>query len=248
MTSNAALLDPPPVDGVAAIPRRDDVDEPREDSLLRRVLQDRTWLLDEIACGRKTGLLKVALVSFALTALGGLGLGAAHGPLQALSAAVKLPLINLGALAICLPTFYIFAALQGSRLGLDKVLRMFAVGLGLRGAVIAGLAPLLIFFSSIGSPYGFILLAGGLAFGIAEIGFMKTLDQGVRIWKERTKDPVSLWLVRGWMLLYMLVAMQLTWSVRPVIGEPGSAFSLITQQEEGNMIVFFLKHVASLVR
>src|SRR5438105_3771963 len=106
---------------------------PREDnSLLRRVLQDRIALLEDIAAGKKTGLLKVALVSFALTALGGLGLGASHGPAQALAAAVKLPLINLAALAICLPTFYIFTALQGSRLGLDKVLRMFAVGLGLR--------------------------------------------------------------------------------------------------------------------
>src|SRR5205823_6102524 len=158
-----------------------------------------------------------------------------HGPLQAVSAAVKLPLINLGALAICLPTFYIFAALQGSRLGLDKILRMFAVGLGLRGAVIAGLAPLLIFFSSVGSPYGFILLAGGLAFGIAELGFMKTLDNGVRIYKQKTGDPIGIALVRGWMFLYMLVAMQLTWSLRPVVGVPGSGFHLIMTQDDGNM-------------
>jgi hypothetical protein len=247
MMTEAVLLEPPPRDTFAD-ERPVPVHEPQDKSLLRRVLQDRNALLDEIACGKKSDLLKVALVSFALTALGGLGLGAAHGPAQALAAAVKLPLINLGALLICLPTFYIFAALQGSRLGLDKILRMFAVGLGLRGAVIAGLAPLLIFVSSIGSPYGFILLAGGLAFGLAELGFMRTLDNGVRIYKERTKDPVGLALVRGWMLLYMLVAMQLTWSLRPVIGEPGSPFTLLTVQDEGNMIVFFFKHVASLAR
>ena len=235
----AVLLEPPPT-------TREHHGE--ETSLLRRVLQDRSTLLDEIACGEKPQVLKVALASFALTALGGLGLGAAHGPLQAVASAVKLPLINLGALLICLPTFYIFAALQGSRLGLDKILRMFAVGLGLRGAVLAGLAPLLIFFSSVGSPYGFVLLAGGLAFGMAEIGFMKTLDAGIGIYKQRTKDPVGLALVRGWMFLYMLVAMQLTWSLRPVIGEPGTPFALITVQDEGNMIVYFVKHVMALVR
>src|SRR4051812_40826145 len=99
--SEIALLEAPRIiepDAPAAA--RDD------GALLRRVLQDRKALLEDIATGRKADLLKVALVSFALTALGGLGLGAAHGPLQALSAAVKLPLINLAALAICLPTFY----------------------------------------------------------------------------------------------------------------------------------------------
>lgn len=243
MNAEAALLEPPLATPLEAPPLAD----VRDRSLLRRVLQDRTALLEEIACGKKHDLLTVTLVSFALTALGGLGLGASNGPMQAVAAAVKLPLINLGALAICLPTFYIFAALQGSRLGLDKVLRMFAVGLGLRGAVIAGLAPLLIFFSSVGSPYGFILLAGGLTFGLAELGFMKTLDAGVSVWKQRTKDPVGVALVRGWMLLYMIIAMQLTWSLRPVVGEPGSVFTLVTHHDEGNMIVFFLKNVAALV-
>jgi hypothetical protein len=242
MEPNVALLEPP---REAAFDRAPVA--PAEDSLLRRVLQDRTALLEDIACGKKAELFKVALVSFALTALGGLGLGASHGPLQALAAAAKLPLINLAALAICLPTFYIFAALQGSRLGLDKILRLFAVGLGLRGAVIAGLAPLLIFFSSVGSPYGFILLAGGLAFGIAELGFMRTLDHGVRIFKERTGDPVGITLVRGWMVLYLLVALQLTWSMRPVIGEPGEPFRIFMQQDEGNMFVYFVKHVGNLM-
>jgi hypothetical protein len=235
----AAVLEPPPL----ALPEVQR--PPREDnSLLRRVLQDRTSLLTEIADGKKTNLIAVALASFALTAMGGLGLGASHGPLQALSSAVKLPLINLGALAICLPTFYIFAALQGSQISLEKVLRMFAVGLGLRGAVIAGLAPLLIFFSSVGSSYGFLLLAGGLVFGIAEIGFMRTLDNGIRIFKDRQNDPVGLALARGWMLLYLLVAMQLTWSLRPVIGEPGQPFTLVMHQDQGNMVVFFFRNIA----
>jgi hypothetical protein len=218
-----------------------------EGSLLRRVLQDRTSLLAEIAEGKKARLADVAVVSFLLTALGGLGLGVAHGPMQALSAAVKLPLINLAALAICLPTFFIFSALQGSRMGLEKLLRIFAVGLGLRGAVLAGLAPLLIFFSSVGSPYGFILLAGGLVFAFAELGFMKCLDQGIRIFREKTGDPVGLALVRGWMVLYVLVALQLTWSLRPIVGAPGEGFELIRHVDEGNMVVFFAKNALALL-
>jgi hypothetical protein len=235
----AVLVEPPPN-------VEPPVESPPESSLLRRVLQDRAALLGEVASGKRGDLFKVALASFGLTALGGVGLGAAHGWEQALSSAVKLPIINLGALAISLPAFYIFAALQGSKLSLEKTLRIFAVGLGLRGAVIAALAPLLIFFSSVGSPYGFLLLAGGLAFGLAEGGFLRSLDQGVRIWKDRTGDKVGLGFVRGWMVLYMIVAMQLTWSLRPVIGEPHEAFMWIRQVDDGNMLVFFFKNVASL--
>jgi len=233
----AVLVEPPP-----AI----ETTERAETSLLRRVLQDRAALLGEIAAGKKCALAKIVAVSFALTALGGLGLGASHGAQQALSSAGKLPLINLSALAISFPAFYIFAALQGSKLSLEKTLKIFAVGLGLRGAVIAALAPVLIFFSSVGSPYGFILLAGGLTFAIADAGFLRTLDQGVTIWKERTGDKVGLGLVRGWMILYLVVGMQLTWSLRPVIGEPQEAFMWLRHCDDGNMLVFFFKNVVGL--
>jgi hypothetical protein len=48
------------------------------------------------------------------------------------------------------------------------------------------------------------------------------------------------------MVLYMIVAMQLTWSLRPVIGEPHEAFMWIRQVDDGNMLVFFFKNVAGL--
>ena len=59
------------------------------------------------------------------------------------------------------------------------------VGLGLRGAIIAGLAPLLIFFSSVGSPYGFLLLLGGLVYGLAEVGFLKV------VWTSGVSEGLS---------------------------------------------------------
>ncbi len=68
----------------------------------------------------------------------------------------------------------------------------------------------------------------------------------MRIWKEKTGDTVGLAFVRGWMVLYMIVAMQLTWSLRPVIGEPLEKFMWIRQVDDGNMLVFFFKNVAGL--
>jgi hypothetical protein len=243
------VAEAPPVATPVAPPHVQPAPPRREGSILRRVLQDRQGLLEEIVEGKQLPMGKVALISFVLTSIGGLGVGASNGALQAISAAVKLPLITLGALLVCFPAFYIFGLLQGSRISVEKTLRMLAVGLGLRGAIIAGLAPLLIFFSGVGSPYGFLLLASGITFGIAEIGLMKTLDLGIRTLREKTHDPFSQWLVRGWMVLYMAIALQLTWSLRPVIGNPSmQGFHLIGGcPGEGNMFTYFLQHVSQLM-
>lgn len=216
-------------------------------SLFRRVLQDRAALLAELARGEKQPLLRIALVSFLLTALGGLGLGASAGFDQALAAAVKTPIICLGALAVCFPAFYIFGALQGSKVSVEEVLRLFAVGLGLRGAILAALAPLLLFFSSVGSPYGFLLLLGAVVFGVAEAGFLRTVEQGVKAIRDERGDALSLALVRGWSVGYLAVVAQLTWSMRPIIRHPSIEEFVLFGGPGGNMFTYFFQEVAKLV-
>jgi hypothetical protein len=221
--------------------------EGRGASVFRRVLQDRGGLLDEIADGRAPDMTKVAIASLVLSAIGGLGLGVSNGPLQAVAAAAKMPLVTLGALAVCFPAFAIFAALLGSRASVEKVLRVFAVGLGLRGAIIAGLAPLLLFFSSVGSPYGFLLLAGLAVFGIAECGFLRTVERGVAALHARG-DPISLGLVRGWAVLYLAVAAQMTWSLRPFIRHPSISDFQLLGGPGGNMFTYVLENVVHALR
>src|SRR4051812_39125258 len=110
MESSALLpppeLDTPPFARVVAPPPDD-----RPQNTFRRVLQDRARLLEEIADGKRLSLAKVAGASFALTAVGGLGLGVANGATQALAAAIKLPIISAGAIAVCFPALYVFSLL-----------------------------------------------------------------------------------------------------------------------------------------
>jgi len=61
----------------------------------------------------------VALI--VLLALYGATAGANAGGLQALSAAIKLPLLFLGTLAICFPGFFVIQVLGGSRPRLQQV-------------------------------------------------------------------------------------------------------------------------------
>ena len=54
-------------------------------------------------------------------------LGAFQRSAQALSSAVKLPLLFLATLAICLPTLYLFNLLFGARLSMRQALALIMV-------------------------------------------------------------------------------------------------------------------------
>lgn len=223
--------------------------QPAPEGLLRRVLQDRDALLGEIAAGKEVSLRGVAAAGLGMMALAGLSLGVWNGAPQALSAAIKTPLVTLGAVAICFPAFFIFASLQGSRVTITQALRSFAVGIGLRGAVVAALAPLLLFFACVGSPYGLMLLLAGLVFGLGDAMFLRTVDQFARAARKQG-DKLSAGLVRAWMVAYMVVATQLAWSLRPFIGVEVDAagqhvFRLIGGPGD-NMLLHFFGHVARM--
>ena len=121
--------------------------------------------------------------------------------------------------------------------------RIFAVGLALRGAIVGAIAPLLLFFSCVGSPYGFLVVAGLVAFGIAEAGLLRTIDQGVRILRQHSEQGLSVGMTRLWMAVYMVVAMQLTWSLRPIIRHPSVEEFTLFGGPGGNMFTYFLQYV-----
>jgi hypothetical protein len=215
-------------------------------SHLRAVLQDRDGLLLRIARGERLDLRRVVLVALGLTALGGLGLGVASGPLQAASAAVKMPLISLLALLITFPAFYVFGVLQGSRIRVEQALRMFAVGFGLRGAIVAGLAPLLLLVASVGSPYAFVLLMGAFVFGVAEIGFLRTTHRGIETLRQERGDEFSPALLYAWSAVYLLVMVQLVWSFRPIIRHP-SVEEFVLFGGHGNLLGYFLQETFGIL-
>ena len=134
------------------------------------------------------------------------------------------------------------------QLRLKTGLRLFAAGMGMRGAVLAGLAPLLLFFSSVGTPYGGLLIGALCAFGLAEFGFLSVIDRGVRTLREEQGDAFKPWLVRAWTLVYLGVTTQLAWSMRPLIRHPSvTEFQLFggAGQNE-NMFFYFVEQATRL--
>src|SRR5262245_17756737 len=100
---------------------------------LSQILSDREQFYSEVVegdtLGAKLGYAIATLIG--LCALYGAAAGAYAGPLQGLAAAIKLPVLFLGTLAICFPGFFVIQVLVGSRLRLMQVLALVIGALAL---------------------------------------------------------------------------------------------------------------------
>jgi hypothetical protein len=99
--------------------------------VIERLLRDRegVWrqIIDEIDLRRFTlQMLGSSVISLALY---GVVLGSNFGLLQALSSAVKLPLLFLATLAICLPTLYLFNLVFGAKLSVLQAVTLIMVAI-----------------------------------------------------------------------------------------------------------------------
>jgi hypothetical protein len=125
------------------------------------------------------------LVALPLAALYGIGMGLGAGFKTAMYNGTKLSLVLFASAAICLPSFYVFSSLAGSRFSLREAARAIA-GFALITSVIwAALAPVTGFFTASVSSGPFLVVLhiisiflgfaiGGSILGRALIGPMKT--------------------------------------------------------------------------
>jgi hypothetical protein len=88
------------------------------------------------------------LVAVPLAALYGVGIGIGADIRTALYDGVKLSLILVGSAAICLPSFYVFSALAGSRLAAVESARAVSGFILLTSIIWAALAPVTGFFTA----------------------------------------------------------------------------------------------------
>jgi hypothetical protein len=203
--------------------------------VLVRLLRDRTEFIQEIHDGTKlTAKISAMLISsFVLFAIYGAIIGSFHGGLQALSSAIKLPILYLLTLMICLPTLYIFSALFGAQRSLKQYFAYLLTAATVIGLLLCGFAPVTLFFlTTIGvKDYSFFLLLNIFFFGLTGvigIGFLYQVLRPVEpIDGETTEkiiDPnikIRRNILRFWLVLYGFVGSQLGWILRPFFGSPG---------------------------
>jgi hypothetical protein len=152
------------------------------------------------------------LVTLVSACIYGLVTGTFSGGEQLLAAPVKIAGGLFLSAAICLPSLYIFSCLGGARASLSGICGLLAAFLALMTILLIGFAPVAWVFSqstasvaAMGSLHLlFWFIATGFGLRLLERGFYHHGAQGG--------------MVRIWMIIFLLVALQMTTALRPLVG------------------------------
>lgn len=197
--------------------------------IVDQLLKDRTTFLEQIE--RPEAWLRVArtmLVTILVgTSVFGGAMGAFRPGWQMLSSGVKLPLVLLLTAGLCAPALTALLKAYGHETNLQKDLVLVLTTLGLTSLVLAALAPVLLLVVFLGAAYHEVIMMvvsicaiGGLVgFAFFSKGLRQRSGPGVR-----TAIMVAL-------TLFMMVAAQMTWTMRPFVARPRADFAWIRSQE-----------------
>ena len=173
--------------------------------------------------------LLLALFAVPAFALYGLLMGSFSGGAQLLAASAKVSGGTLLSALICLPSLYIFACLTGAEVSLRGLAGVLFAALALTGLLLLGFAPVAWVFSQSTDSVAFIGTLHLLFWTIAAwfgLRLFSHMANALRV-PERTH-------LRVWMAIFVLVCLQMTTSLRPIIGT--SEHWLPTEKK------FFLAH------
>ena len=181
------------------------------------------------APGRLIGLLVAATVAF--VAVYGVIVGSFSGGVQWWAASLKITAGLMVSGAICLPSLYIFACLGGSPARLPAVAGALGGLLALTTLLLIGFAPVAWIFSE--STASVVMMGWlHLMFWLVAVGFgVRFLSAAFRHFGLRSEAGL-----KAWIIIFLLVTLQMTTALRPLVG-PGTAAPLLPTEKK-----FFLAH------
>jgi hypothetical protein len=201
------------------------------------------WV-DEVLRGRPAGGTGPGLSvgrCVALIAAGGIIYGAVMGSyggwgdgrsLQAVFAAVKVPLLLLATFALTLPAFFVLNTALGLREDFPAVLRAVGVTQAGVAVVLAALAPYTAVWYLTSGGYPEATLFNAAMFATASFAAQRLLRRHYRPLIAR--DRRHRLLLRGWVGVYAFVGIQMGWVLRPFIGDPDRPVRFFREDTWGN--------------
>jgi hypothetical protein len=215
-------------------------------AIIETILRNRYHFFGEIREGiRLREKMRAMLISsIAFLALYGAVMGSTHSLWQALSSAVKLPLLFLATLIVCSPTLYFLNILFGSDQSLTQNIALILTAITVTAVLLLSFAPITLFFLLTTSHYQFFKLLNVAIFTIAGVMGVTFLSQGMRVVSASGDEGAKARrrILRLWILVYAFVGSQMAWTLRPFIGAPSMGFELF-RQLGGN---FYTNIIASI--
>ena len=176
--------------------------------------------------------------------LGGMAYGAVvgafpghHGPrpLQMLFSAVKVPLLLLVSFGLTLPSFFVLNTLAGLRGDFHLALRAIVSTQAALAIILAGLGPLTAVWYLSSANYPAATLFNGLMFAIASFSAQWPLRR--RYEPLIRRNPRHRVMLVAWLVVYVFVAIQMAWVLRPFLGDPDRPTAFFRQEPWGNAYV-----------
>lgn len=220
---------PPQPPEIPPAPASATVQPPAPAGTLEALLKQPASLISAFQTKGSSTALQLGACAVACFLVFGLLLGTFSGGIQLWAAPVKVTLGTLAAAVICLPSLYIFSALAGMELRPAQTALQLLAGLALVGLLLVSFAPVLwIFTTSTDS----LVFVGGLALAF----WLISLKFGSRLLLTLAKalGMHSSGFLRIWMGIFLLVTLQMSTSLRPIIG---TAPSFLPGEKR-----FFLEH------
>ena len=202
-------------------------------AVIETILRNRFHFFVEIrdGIGLKEKMQAMLISSLIFLAIYGAVMGSSASLWQALSSAVKLPLLFVATLLICSPTLYFFNVLYGSNQSLTQNVALMLTAITVTSVLLLSFAPIVVFFLLTTSGYQFFKLLNVAFFAICGIVGVAFLSQGMRIVSAAGEEGVRArrWVMWLWVLVYGFVGSQMAWTLRPFIGAPSMKFELFRQ-------------------
>jgi hypothetical protein len=202
-------------------------------AIIETILRNRYHYFAEIRDGIALfGKLRAMLLSsIVFLALYGAVLGSTHSVWQALSSALKLPLLFLATVVVTSPTLYFFNVLFGSDQSLRQSVALILTAITVTSVILLSFTPIVLFFLLTTSQYQFLKLLHVAIFCIAGLVGVRFLNAGMRVvsTSQNEGSAARQRIVRLWVIIYGFVGSQMAWTLRPFIGAPSMPFELFRQ-------------------
>jgi hypothetical protein len=185
---------------------------------------------------RSGKLIAIMLLVAGLCALlyGGV-VGSFSGGVQWWAAPVKVAAGLLMSALICLPSLYIFACLSGSQARLAEIIGLVAGLLMLMTILLIGFAPVAWLFSQSTESIAWMGVLHLVFWFISTAFGLRFLENGFSHSKPRSSAGL-----KTWVLIFVLVVLQMTTALRPLVG---TADSFLPTEK-----LFFVSHWAKCLR
>jgi hypothetical protein len=190
----------------------------------------------------------LAISSVVFLAIYGFVTGLTHSVYQALSTAVKMPILFVATMFFCLPAFYFFSLILGTKLRLMQVTTVVLAAISVTAFLLLGLSPITLFFVLTSDSYPFFKLLAAVFVGLTGLVGMYFLWQGMMFLDTRTGDGAMNLrrpLLGLWFTLYAFIGSHMIWRLSPFVGDPKTKFFLVRPSRD-NFYVDVIKALIEL--